>query len=96
MDPQSAGSMLIMTGVVLVLIAGYRLRAPRSSEAQNREDQVPETQETDAEEKMPRIGKILRANPHGNPIWVWVGRLGSFMALVGGMLLILDYYRHGA
>ncbi|MBQ6669985.1 MAG: hypothetical protein IJM72_08030 [Deltaproteobacteria bacterium] len=93
MDAQSAGSMLIMTGVVLVLIAGYRLRAPQSSEAQNREDRAPETE---AEEKMPRIGKILRANPHGNPVWVWVGRLGSFMALVGGMLLILDYYRHGA
>ena len=90
MDAQSAGSMLIMTGVVLVLIAGYRLRAPQSSEAQNREDRAPETE---AEEKIPRIGKILRANPHGNP--VWVGRLGSFMALVGGMLLILDYYRHG-
>ena len=30
MDAQSAGSMLIMTGVALVLFAGYRLRVPQS------------------------------------------------------------------
>ncbi len=94
MDAQSAGSMLIMTGVVLVLIAGYRLRVPRSSEAQNRKEQAPETQEAE-EKEMPRLGKILRARKPEHPIWVWVGRLGSFMALVGGMLLIMDYYRHG-
>ena len=94
MDAQSAGSMLIMTGVALVLFAGYRLRVPQSPEAQNREDKAPETQETETE-GLPKIAKILRARKPEHPIWVWVGRLGSFMALVGGMLLILDYYRHG-
>jgi len=94
MDAQSAGSMLIMTGVALVLFAGYRLRMPRSSEEQNREEQAPETQEAETAE-IPKIAKILRVRKPEHPIWVWVGRLGSFMALVGGMLLIMDYYRHG-
>ena len=95
MDPQSTGSMLIMTGVALVVFAGFRLRAPRPSAAQNQDDKALETQKEETLETPETAPAPKNRKPSGPAGWVWLGRFGSFLALVGGMILILDYYRHG-